>query len=469
MVWYLYSATGDTVLTEDDRISLLMTTITTDLFDVALYLLKKYPLLAIARDENGETALHALARKPSAFASGCHFGVWQSFIYSCEHVEFSNITRDKKDQHVAPVQSLNRWLWKTLKSIVPNVMLVHDTKVMNIQALEMVKFIWNEILSLKGWEISSILREPSRPLFTAAELGIIEYIIVLIQSYPDLIWKVDNEHRSIFHTAVAYRQEKIFNLIYDIGALKDLITSYVDSNNNNMLHLAAKLAPSSRLNTISGAALQMQREYQWFKEVEKIVQPLYTEMKNSDGRTPAMMFREEHANLVKEGEKWMKDTASSCMVVATLIATVVFAAAFTVPGGDNNNNGIPIFIKAKSFMVFAISDALALFSSATSVLMFLSILTSRYAEEDFAKSLPKRMIIGLATLFVSIATMMIAFSATLSIVLDSRMAWVAIPISVFALVPVTLFALLQFPLFIDMIRSTYGFGVFKRLTKPMLY
>ncbi|KAJ4975839.1 hypothetical protein NE237_000945 [Protea cynaroides] len=475
MVWYLYSVTEETVLTEDDRIALLIATITTDLFDVALFLLKKYPSLAIARDRYGETALHVLARKPSAFASGCHFGLWQRFIYSCDRVEVSNVTSDEKDQQVcqgslAPaVQSLNRLLWEILKSLVPSIVLVHETKVMNIQAVEVVKVIWNEILLLKGWQISSILTEPSRPLFTAVELGIVEFISVLIHSSPDLIWKVDDESRSIFHIAVAYRQEKIFNLIYDLGALKECIASFVDSNDNNMLHLAAKLAPSSRLNTISGAALQMQREYQWFKEVGKIVLPFYIEMKNSDGRTPVMMFTEEHANLVKEGEKWMKDTASSCMVVATLIATVVFAAAFTVPGGDSSSNGIPIFIKDKSFMVFAISDALALFSSATSVLMFLSILTSRYAEEDFAMSLPKRMIIGLATLFVSIATMMIAFSATFFIVLQSRLAWVAIPIAVVACVPVTVFAFLQFPLFIDMNCSTYGFGIFNRSPKHVLY
>lgn len=32
-----------------------------------------------------------------------------------------------------------------------------------------------------------------------------------------------------------------------------------------MLHLACKLAPTHRLNCVSGAALQMQREIQWFK------------------------------------------------------------------------------------------------------------------------------------------------------------------------------------------------------------
>lgn len=178
-------------------------------------------------------------------------------------------------------------------------------------------------------------------------------------------------------------------------------------------------------------------------------------MKNSEGKTPYILFSEEHKGLVQEGEKWMKDTASSCMVVATLIATVMFAAAFTVPGGNNNDTGRPIFLNHRPFMVFAISNALALFSSATSILMFLSILTSRYADEDFLHSLPNRLIIGLATLFISIATMMIAFAATLFIVLGHGFAWIAIPIATVACVPVTMFALLQFPLLADMISHIY--------------
>lgn len=122
-------------------------------------------------------------------------------------------------------------------------------------------------------------------------------------------------------------------------------------------------------------------------------------MRDSNGRTPRMLFMEEHAKLVKEGEKWMKNTASSSMLVATLITTVMFAAIFTVPGGSDNEKGTPIFLEATSFVIFAVSDALALFSSVTSILMFLSILTSRYAEEDFSRLLPQRLIVGLATLF----------------------------------------------------------------------
>ena len=98
----------------------------------------------------------------------------------------------------------------------------------------------------------------------------------------------------------------------------------------------------------------------------------------------------------------MKDTSSSSTVVGALIVTITFAAAFTFPGGYDQNNGFPMFLGAKLFKVFMTSNAVALFTSTTSVLMFLGILTARYGEEDFLKSLPKKLIIGLSTLFLSI-------------------------------------------------------------------
>lgn len=67
--------------------------------------------------------------------------------------------------------------------------------------------------------------------------------------------------------------------------------------------------------------------------MEKLVPPSYQKRKNKDGKTPRELFTEEHKILLKEGERWMKDTGNSCMIVSTLIATMVFAAGFTVPGG----------------------------------------------------------------------------------------------------------------------------------------
>lgn len=195
---------------------------------------------------------------------------------------------------------------------------------------------------------------------------------------------------------------------------------------------------------------------QRIQEVERLVQPMYKEMENSMGFTPQLLFSNEHKQMKREGEKWMRETASSCMVVATLIATVVFAAAFTVPQGNNNDTNTPSLLYKRSITVFLISDALSVYASATSILIFLSILTSRYAEEDFLQSLPNKLIMGIVTLFISITTMIVCFSATLFIIFPRGMEWATIPIVIVASVPVTIFASLQFPLVFDIISRSYS-------------
>ncbi|XP_059441711.1 ankyrin repeat-containing protein NPR4-like [Corylus avellana] len=272
--------------------------------------------------------------------------------------------------------------------------------------------------------------------------------------------------RSIFQSAVLHRQAKIFSLIYRLHG-RNVMVYDGDDSYHNILHMAGMSADSTQLNRVPGAALQMQRELQWFKEVESIVFPKVTEALNKDKLKPRELFTKNHKNLMKEGEQWMKDTATSCTVVGALIATIMFAAAFTVPGGNDQNTGFPIFLNENVFMLFIVSDSLSLFSSATSVLMFLGILTTRYAEEDFLKSLPTKMIIGLSTLFFSIVSMMIAFCAALLLMLRGQ-SWFVIPVICLASVPVTLFALMQFPLLVDMFISTYGSGIFDRKMKRWL-
>ncbi|KAF8030318.1 hypothetical protein BT93_E2691 [Corymbia citriodora subsp. variegata] len=424
MVSYLFRVTDDKHLTEEDYVALLIATINTDMFVICMK--EKYKV---------------------GFPSG---------------LVMSDISRTNK----VSLYLLEK-LWCAVELI--GIKAVHEKKTMHLQVLQLVKLLCKQVASLEDSEVADLLMHPSQPLIIAAGFGIVELVTELIHSHPDLIWKVDEQSRNIFHVAVMYRREKIFRLIHDLGAHKDMITTYKDpDNNHNLLHLAGKLAPLDELNSVSGAALQMQRELLWFKEVEKIAHPLSKQMRDKNGRTPRMLFTEEHRALVKEGEDWMKSTASSCMLVATLITTVMFAAIFTVPGGTDNNRGVPILLESNAFIIFAISDAFALFSSVTSILMFLSILTSRYAEEDFLKSLPRRLIIGLTTLFLSIASMLIAFSATFFIVLGCRLAWILVPIALASCIPITLFALLHFPLLTDMLCSSYGTGIFTREAKITL-
>ncbi|KAF4376063.1 hypothetical protein F8388_022584 [Cannabis sativa] len=196
-------------------------------------------------------------------------------------------------------------------------------------------------------------------------------------------------------------------------------------------------------------------------EVKKIVQPSYEKAKNKKGKNPEELFCLEHKRLLREGETWMKHTAQSCMLVATLIATVVFAAAFSLPGG-NNDKGSPNDLAKTSFLIFVLSDGIALLNSIVAMVMFLSILISRYTEYDFLKRLPLKLIIGLTSLFFSMIAMMVAFSFAFVLAYDHGIKWVPLLISMLAIVPIALFAVLKFPLVLDTFNSTYCSGTLFR-------
>nr|GEV24687.1 ankyrin repeat-containing domain, PGG domain protein [Tanacetum cinerariifolium] len=114
---------------------------------------------------------------------------------------------------------------------------------------------------------------------------------------------------------------------------------------------------------LNGAALQLQGELQWRKEVKKVVYPTYITLENIFMETIDMVFTREQENLFKEGEQWMKTTDESSSITAALIMTIVFAASITVPGGSNQDTDMPVFTKDIAFIVFGVSDAISLFAS----------------------------------------------------------------------------------------------------------
>ncbi|XP_059436360.1 ankyrin repeat-containing protein ITN1-like [Corylus avellana] len=299
MVSYLFSVTPLKQLTAHQRSELLLYAVSSDFYDIALKILEMDPNIANADSECGPTALSMLAKKTFAIGSTSQLSFWKSRLNSW----FKGIC--------------NKASMKTL-------------------AHQLVEDLW-KMLGVPDKQFSSnLLRYHMTLIFEAAKVGNVEFLIILTRSYPDLLWQKDEKNMTLFNIAIIYRQESVFNLIYEIGTNKDTIGSFLTSETNeNMLHLAGRLPSSDRLSIVSGAALQMQRELLWFKEIEKIVPPSYLNQENSNGQTPKEIFIEAHTDLQKDGETWMKDTSNYSMLVATLITTVIFAAAFTVPGGNN--------------------------------------------------------------------------------------------------------------------------------------
>ncbi|GLT50926.1 hypothetical protein SLA2020_243810 [Shorea laevis] len=217
--------------------------------------------------------------------------------------------------------------------------------------------------------------------------------------------------------AVACRQREIARFLYGLNVWRNMTEFTTDDDQNNMLHLAAKVPPSSPpIHHFLDPVLQMQSEAKWFQAVANIVPTFYKGQRNIDGETPLEVFRREHKDLLKEAQTWVKETANFAAIIGTLIFSIMFAAGITFPGGNNDADGLPIFSKRGYFRLFIEWDLLSLYCAAFSVVLFLDIHKSRLTEEDFLSGfLNFKLVMSFYLLFWSIGMTLVCSFASIKL------------------------------------------------------
>ncbi|XP_021805458.1 uncharacterized protein LOC110749617 [Prunus avium] len=299
---------------------------------------------------------------------------------------------------------------------------------------------------------------PNKPVTESGEetkMGVSEMVDEILEHYPVAIQDVDSENKNVALLAVENRQPHVYKLLLKREKQIESLLRQVDKTGNNALHLAAKYG-SYRPWLTPGAALQMQWELKWFTFVQTSMPSHLSVRSNIEGQTPKEIFTTSHKPLQKEGSNWLVKTSESCSVVAALIATVAFATSATVPGGLDNETGEPVFKDKPAFDAFTISSLVSLCLSVTALVFFLSIITSRYEAHDFSINLPRKLLLGLTSLFASIASVLVSFCTGHLFLLDRQLRYVAYPLYAATCLPVTIFALAQLPLYYDLIRVMFG-------------
>ncbi|KAJ0017570.1 hypothetical protein Pint_11405 [Pistacia integerrima] len=203
----------------------------TDLFDVALTLLKEYPKDLCERSYD---ALRALAETPMIsrdFASENQEGFLKK-VFKLFKLLFR---RADSESDKLPHEKLPQRTLELLKLLLENV----DSQKID----KLIKVAVNE----ENVELLSI---------------------IICDKYPELLLKPDKKLFSLLiRKAFSKRQQSILKLInkfitlFEINALQ----SYTEDSKNNILILAGELPPSYLLDNIPGVALQMQYEVWWFK------------------------------------------------------------------------------------------------------------------------------------------------------------------------------------------------------------
>ncbi|KAG6639066.1 hypothetical protein CIPAW_10G075100 [Carya illinoinensis] len=315
-------------------------------------------------------------------------------------------------------------------------------------------------------------QEAYTPLLIAAAEGIVEIVDEILQEHPQAIEHLSKDEENILHVAISHRQLEVFQNLKKMDViLKSRLVSRINVRGYTILHQVADIKNSREENETAGGggpAFKLRDELKWLERVEKIMPPHYSLHRDKDGWTAKERFREQHAPLLKEAKTWLKDTTGSCSTVAVLVAGVVFAAAYSVPGGTNAS-GVPRMLHSPIFMAFTITDIIALASSLTSVVMFLTITSSPLEQDYFLEDIPQKLMIGFSFLFFSTILSMISFSSSLLIILrfDQMRSWTLTGTYAVTLLPVCLFGFFQLPLFTWFTRRTLHY-LHKRITKKFL-
>ncbi|XP_057965059.1 uncharacterized protein LOC131155720 [Malania oleifera] len=300
---------------------------------------------------------------------------------------------------------------------------------------------------------SSIVRNGNSALILATRSGCVEIVEEILTKYPQAVEHINAKGRNVLHVAIRHRQVKVLDLLERMETRMRRLIRKIDNQGNSILHMVGMKMKEHMEENTQSPALQLQQELHLFERVKQISTVHFIKHYNSNEQTAEELFIANKKDLHKEAREWLKRTSENCIIVAVLMATVAFAAAYTIPGGPNQSTGLPILLYQPFFVVFTLTDVLSLMFSLTSVITFLSILTSPIRLQDFKQSLPQKLMLGFTFLLLSVSMMMVAFAATVILMIRNKERWTKIALYSMAFLPVTIFVLSYLPLYLSLMKT----------------
>ncbi|XP_048133697.1 protein ACCELERATED CELL DEATH 6-like [Rhodamnia argentea] len=304
------------------------------------------------------------------------------------------------------------------------------------------------------------------PIHVACKMGRLEIVKELLRHWPNTEELLDfNEGQNILHVAAKYGRASVVKYILSNPELEKLINAK-DEEGNTPLHVATLHWQSEVLLSLTrdkrvDLKLVNNRNSTAHDIVEEQLKEIDAPLRKSLTRT--ILASAGAPQSKDKAIRWpkgldpgrdmkppdldrLKNEANTRMVVATLIATMTFAAGFSVPGGYNDSEpdaGIAILLNKPMYDVFVICNTIAMYSSiiVVVILLWTQIMDSWAVLHALRKTrLP---------LLIALATMSVAFTAGVYVTVSKRtwIAVVALTIGIVALfVILSLYIALYIPL-----------------------
>ncbi|CAA3015689.1 ankyrin repeat-containing At5g02620 [Olea europaea subsp. europaea] len=299
---------------------------------------------------------------------------------------------------------------------------------------EVVKGILSKEQGISTWKD----KKGQTALHMAAKGHSTEVIEALVASDPVLVTMVDGKGNTALHIATRKGRTQIVHiLLKHEGTNKDAI----NKSGETAIDTAEKTGHPEIASILQGYGVQSAKSIKTqpaptaARELKQTVSDIKHEVHDQleHSRQTHRRMRGIAKRLNKMHAEGLNNAITSTTVVAVLIATVAFAAIFTLPGqyADDPGNVPPGFSLGEAniapnmeFTVFFIFDSLALFISLAVVVVQTSVVVvERKAKKQLMAVINKLM--WLACTFISVA-----FLAMCYIVVGKDEAWLAIGVTI---------------------------------------
>ncbi|KAL5546521.1 hypothetical protein UlMin_006208 [Ulmus minor] len=315
--------------------------------------------------------------------------------------------------HAAVIGLANyKFVDKVLKKIGPEILEEKDK--FGWTPLHYAAYIGNKEVVKLFLETNSSLayiknKEGMSALHISAQKGCIGVIKILMQKCPNVCELLDNKDQTALHVAARYSNLDVLRTLLRMTCFQDLINE-PDKEGNTLLHEAARhsnpdirmmLANDRRINktAINNLGMTAGDIFQQRGGLGKIfvttklaidMFPKSLEMIVSEEARMQQLHKEKvhetpedtELNVFAHDDKaagrprdtsitnvnlleHIKNAANVNLLAATIITSITFAAFISMPGGYDNENGMPILRKIFTFRFFLVTNYLA-FGFATS-------------------------------------------------------------------------------------------------------
>ncbi|KAJ0966132.1 hypothetical protein J5N97_027270 [Dioscorea zingiberensis] len=227
-------------------------------------------------------------------------------------------------------------------------------------------------------------KDGSYSMHIAAHMGHVGVISSLLELCPDSIELVDDIYRRTFvHVAVLNHRQRVIKHVLQTRGLEKLLNQQ-DCEGNTPLHLAVKngskeityellkdwrvqssIMNNEGLTPLDLSITSMEMNIAYFFNAQTVVMKCLANcgaIFSPQRSDYAIQARDKAYDPEKEAKK-RTSLSRNLAIASVLIATVTFAAGFTMPGGYRSDDGTSILTRKYPFKVFLISDTCAMIFS----------------------------------------------------------------------------------------------------------